>query len=284
MIRFIQQVTVLLVLLTTTLLTAQNFQGKVYYQQKIKTNKEAKKRMDSLKMKMAPERRAMMDKIMKKFTNKSYILSFNKTASIFKEEEKLNQPNDGISFKMPNSGTLYKDLSNKQYIRQKESFGKVFLIKDSLKKIDWKLEKESKKIGNYLAFKATAMVEKQKRFSRRGKPEKEIKKDSIKDKKPEFEKLTVWYTPEIPVSNGPELYQGLPGLILEINRGRKQLIATKIVLNPKEKVEIKAPKKGKVITQKEYDKIMKKKMEEMRDMYRSNRKNGTGRRHMIFGN
>ena len=35
----------------------------------------------------------------------------------------------------------------------------------------------------------------------------------------------------------------------------------------KEKVEIKAPSKGKEVTQKEYDEIVKNKMEEMREMY-----------------
>jgi GLPGLI family protein len=27
---------------------------------------------------------------------------------------------------------------------------------------------------------------------------------------------TAWYTPQIPVSNGPRNYHGLPGLIMEV--------------------------------------------------------------------
>jgi GLPGLI family protein len=281
MIRFIQQVTILIVLFSTTFLYAQNFQGKVYYQSKMKMREGAKERMDSLKM--PEERKKMMLSMIKKMMNKSYILDFNKTESTFKEEEKLDQPSaNGMSFRVPNDGVLYKNIAKKYYAKKKESFGKIFLIKDSLKKINWNLEKESKQIGNYLAFKASAMVEKKKSFRRRRSKKEDTKKDTTATKTPEMEKLTVWYTPEIPVSNGPELYQGLPGLILEVNIGRRQLIATKIVLNPKEKVAIAEPKKGKLVSQKEYDKIMKKKFEEMREMYRSNRKKDGGR-HMRFG-
>ncbi|HFS66782.1 MAG TPA: GLPGLI family protein [Flavobacteriia bacterium] len=281
MIRFIQQITVLLVLLTTTFLSAQDFQGRVYYQSKTKMDESAKKRMDTLKI--PDDRKKMIQDMMKKMLNKSYILDFNKTASIFKEEEKLEQPTSGMSFRMPNDGVLYKDLTQKTYTKKKESFGKIFLIKDSLTKIDWKTEKESKQIGNYLAFKATAMVEEPKgfRFGRfRGK--KEDKKETAESKTSKLVKLTVWYTPEIPVSNGPELYQGLPGLILEANIGRRQLIATKIVLNPKEKATITEPSKGKVVSQKEYDKIIAKKIEEMREMRRNRRKGDQGRRHGRF--
>jgi GLPGLI family protein len=47
--------------------------------------------------------------------------------------------------------------------------------------------------------------------------------------------ITAWYTPEIPVNQGPENYWGLPGLILEINDGKTVILCSKIVLNPKEK-------------------------------------------------
>jgi GLPGLI family protein len=37
--------------------------------------------------------------------------------------------------------------------------------------------------------------------------------------------ITAWYTPEIPVSQGPEGYWGLPGLILEVNDGKTTICA-----------------------------------------------------------
>ena len=84
---------------------------------------------------------------------------------------------------------------------------------------------------------------------------------------PEDKTITAWYAPEIPVSQGPENYWGLPGLILEVADGKTVLLCSKIVLNPKEKKEIKAPNKGEKVTQAEYADIMMKKMQEMQEMY-----------------
>ena len=83
---------------------------------------------------------------------------------------------------------------------------------------------------------------------------------------PKENTITAWYCPEIPVNQGPENYWGLPGLILEVNDGKTVILCSKLVLNSKEKVEIKPASKGKVVTQKEYDETVKKKMEEMREM------------------
>ena len=107
------------------------------------------------------------------------------------------------------------------------------------------------------------------------------KKDEVKktsgDTKTNFEDnfeipkeivVTAWYSPEIPVNQGPENYWGLPGLILEVNDGKTTILCSKIVLNAKDKVEIKPSKKGKVISQKDYDTTVIKKMEEFREMNR----------------
>ena len=86
--------------------------------------------------------------------------------------------------------------------------------------------------------------------------------------------VTAWYTPEVPVNQGPEGYWGLPGLILEVNDGKTVILCSKIVLNPKEKAVIKPSTKGKVVTQKEFDEIVVKKMEEFREMNRGRGGNG----------
>ena len=61
--------------------------------------------------------------------------------------------------------------------------------------------------------------------------------------------ITAWYTLAIPVSNGPGNFHGLPGLILAVNDGTETIVCSKIVLNPKNKIDFSEPKKGKIVTQ-----------------------------------
>ena len=46
---------------------------------------------------------------------------------------------------------------------------------------------------------------------------------------------TAWYTMQIPISNGPLDFGGLPGIILEINDGELTLVCTRVTLNPKKR-------------------------------------------------
>lgn len=190
---------------------------------------------------------------------------------------------------MGGGGTFYKDVKAKTYTVDKEFMGKEFLVIDSLPKLNWKMESETKQIGGYTCYKATAVKEASKTDFRNLRPKnKEEKKDDSGKASGEtktnfadnFEMpkeiiITAWYSPEIPVNQGPENYWGLPGLILEVNDGRTTILCSKIVLNAKDKIEIKPSKKGKVISQKDYDETVIKKMEELREMNRG-REGGPG--------
>ena len=271
-------------------LKAQDFQGMAVYESKTSTA-DFMKGMGGNRD-ITPEMQKNIEERMKKMFEKTFILNFDKSASIYKEEEVLDAPGQQGGGRMMSSmigggGTQYKNVKTKQVIVDREFFGKEFLIKDSLPKLDWKLEGESKMIGQYNCFKATAVRPVSdsdfRNFRFRGgkddekkeKGEAEVKKDSTSSKTnlmdqwemPKEIVITAWYSPEIPVNQGPENYWGLPGLILEVNDGKTSILCSKIVMNTKEKVEIKAPSKGKEVTQKEYDEIVKNKMEEMREMY-----------------
>jgi GLPGLI family protein len=151
------------------------------------------------------------------------------------------------------------------------------------------LGSETKQIGNYTAFKATATKKvdeldwtNMRRRNRNNEEKKEeAKLDSTKTVKvteeieiPKEIAVTAWYTPQIPINQGPGEFWGLPGLILEVQSGRTTILCTKIVMNPEGKKEIKAPSKGKEVTQKEYNATIKKKMEEMREMYGGRNRGG----------
>lgn len=229
---------------------------------------------------------------MRKMLEKTFILNFDQAASIYKEEEKLESPGlqGGRMGMVMNSfmgggGTFYKNVKTKSYTVDKEFMGKEFLVTDSLPKLNWKMEAETKQIGGYTCYKATTIKEASKTDFRNlrpknkdGKKPEEKKEEASKTsvavrtnfednfEMPKEVTITAWYSPEIPVNQGPENYWGLPGLILEINDGRTTILCLKIVLNAKDKVDIKAPKNGKVISQKNYDETVIKKMEELREM------------------
>ncbi len=265
----------------------KDFQGMAVYESKTSTS-DFKKRFEGNKD-ITPEMQKMIEERMKKMFEKTFILNFDKSASIYKEEEKLDPTatqNGGGMRMMMNSmsgggGTFYKNVKEKTYTVDKEFMGKEFLVKDSLTKLKWKLEQETRVIGGYTCYKATAVKEASKSDFRNFRPKNDddkkanVAKGDDKDKKTNFLEgldmpkeitITAWYTPEIPVNQGPESYWGLPGLILEINDGKTTVLCSKIVMNSKEKAVIKAPTNGKVISQKEYDETVIKKMKEMQEM------------------
>ena len=149
-----------------------------------------------------------------------------------------------------------------------------------MQQLDWKLGSETKQIGQYLCMKATAIKivdEFDWRSMRRKNPKKEkttktddAKSSAVSDEieVPKTIEVTAWYTPQIPVSQGPGEFWGLPGLILEVNADRTTILCNKITINPQQKIEIQAPEKGKVISRADYNATVKQKMKEMREMYR----------------
>ncbi len=260
----------------------KDFQGMAVYESKTSTS-DLKSRFEGNK-EIAPEMQKMIEERMKKMFEKTFFLNFDKSASIYKEEVKLEAPGQGqggfrmMSSMMGGGGTYYKNVKEKTYTVDKEFMGKAFLVKDSLAHYKWQITGETREIGGYNCFKATAVIAASKTDFRNFRPKKEAENKEDKAKEggktnfmdqielPKEITITAWYAPEIPVSQGPEGYWGLPGLILEVNDGKTTILCSKIVLNPKEKAVIKAPNNGKEISQKEYDETVIKKMEELQEM------------------
>lgn len=270
--RLIKIVTVFVLLITTNVI-AQDFQGIATY----KSQRKIDIKLDSTQVNS--EMHQQMMAMMKKQFEKTHILTFNKEESMFKEDEQLEAPQRHgmvmVMVETGGSGVMYKNTKEKRYTNQNESFSKLFLIQDELEEINWALGSETKNIGEYTCYKATFKREvevRQSGISVNG------DKDLEEDSKPEMKEITItaWYTPQIPVNTGPSEYHGLPGLILEVNDGTTIMMCSKVVLNPEKTIEIKEPTKGKKITQKQYDVMMEKKMKEMNERMRNNRDRGDG--------
>jgi GLPGLI family protein len=267
-----------LTFLLSSIVYGQNIQGIATY----KTQRKMAVELDSSQVNDAMREQIMA--MIKKQFEREYTLEFTKEESIYIQEEKLDAPrsnvrSNGMMVVVAGSGDsdiLYKNLKENRFVNQNEMFSKQFLIKDAITSREWKLEKETKNIGQYSCFKATYTYEREKmRMRTRG---TDVDTDSSNEDEVEMETITVtaWYTPQIPVKNGPGNYDGLPGMILEISDGELSILCSKVVLNPTNGLDIKEPKNGKVVTQADYDKIMEKKMEEMEEQYESDGRRNDG--------
>jgi GLPGLI family protein len=268
----------LLAFITVTTFSQKNFQGKATYM--------SKTTMDMSRFgKMSEQEKKQRLARFKSFLEKTYTLTFNKSASSFKEDVKLDAPGaSGPSWGKSNGqGSIYKNTKDKKMIEDVEQFSKRFLVTEDMEPSQWEMGTETKKIGQYTCYKATLVKEDKNIdwgsiFSRNNK-----KKDSTntKENKPDKKMLTVtaWYTPQIPVSTGPDTYYGLPGLILELNAGRTVMLCTEVAISTKEALEIEAPRKGEEVSRDEYNKIVKVKTEELKARFQGRGGRGGGRRN-----
>jgi GLPGLI family protein len=239
----------------------QDFQGKAYYFSKSSLE------LGSWGARMSEAQKKQIKARLKNRLEKTYILSFNSTESLFVEEEKVDAISGATDSWGSNfaRGKQYKNISDNKLVQAQEFYGKRFLVKDQLLAIDWELGSESKEVGGYTCFKATAVVPKEAlewfNFSWSDLPNPDD--DSEKDIK--LSQVEAWYTMQIPVQHGPAEFWGLPGLILEVSAENTTLLCSEIISNPKEKQKIIPPKKGTVITINDYRKTVMGKMLEMRN-------------------
>ena len=125
---------------------------------------------------------------------------FQQDSIQLKDFERQIQTTGAMNVKTTVGGKkLYTDVIHKTYpdylVLQDTSFGgKYFLVTDN-RKMDWKVEPEKQKIGNYETQKATTY------FGGR--------------------KWTAWFTNDITIQDGPYKFHGLPGLIVKIEDANK---------------------------------------------------------------
>ena len=251
---------------------AQQFEGIATY----KTDRKVDLKMEG---DMDDATQASIQAQLKKQFQREYTLTFKGAESLYEEVESLEKPSPkaaagGIQIMVSGGAdVLYRNLKNNRFRTQTEIMSKPFLIKDTLQKSDWVLGKETKNIGNYTCFKATFTEEVSEQFM-------SSENDSIAQEK-KIRTTTAWYTLDIPLGHGPSEFWGLPGLILEINDGDLTILCSKIVLNPNKPVEIDLPTTGKEVTQKEYETIQQKKMDEMMERFKGDGRRGDGQQVQI---
>lgn len=240
----------------------QDFQGKAYYFSK------STMELGAWGARMSEAQKKQIKNRLKNRLEKTYILSFNSSESLFIEEEKVDAMSGATDSWGSNfsRGDQYKNIEANRLVQEQEFYGKRFLVKDELQEIDWIMGTETKQIGAYTCFKATAILPSTE-LSWFSFSWNDLSRTTSSTQEPEVKltQIEAWYTLQIPVKHGPAEFWGLPGLILEVSAGNTTILCSQVVINPNEKTTILAPDKGKEINKVDYRATMIGKMEEMRN-------------------
>lgn len=194
----------------------------------------------------------------------SMVLYFNETESLMEvvpvdegEEATASNPRAAGMLARLKMGSLQRNDHETllgAYVNQDDGtitesmdfMGRTFIIRGDQPAYAWKLSEDQSEFLGYMVQKATA----------------------------ELDSSTVeaWFTPEIPVSAGPGLFGGLPGMILvvvSVDDGRLAYSATEVHLDGLEEGAIIAPDEGRKVSREEYERIVEEKLEEIEALKRS---------------
>lgn len=116
---------------------------------------------------------------------------------------------------------VYSDFAKGTTTVQKDFYEQRFLIKDSLRKITWKLTDETRDVAGYKCRRANGLV-----------------LDSVY--------VVAFYAEDIHVSGGPESFNGLPGMILQVVLPHENVswLATQVNLAPVDDKKLVPPTDG----------------------------------------
>jgi len=184
----------------------------------------------------------MFAELEKTAENQTYLLEFSSAVSKFhkkellstgqlsSEKERLLQKAASILY--GTNDTYFYDKTNSKFVI-KDVDGNLFFLNE---KLDWNITSETKKIGDYQCYKATA---------------KKVGMDKFG--KENSTPVVAWFAPALPYAFGPIDFNGLPGLIIELQFYKSVYLATKIEVNVNSNKNIKLPV-GKMTDYKEYQK------------------------------
>jgi len=196
--------------------------GKIYFERKtnVKMNAKYEWGEDNGDNPVMAE---MLEK-MPKYMTSYFTLSFNENKSmyVFDKDEETKMPMFG---RPARENLVITDFNQKTVTAQKEIYETNFIVKDSFRQLQWKIEDEIRPIAGYACRKAVTTI-----------------CDSVV--------VVAFYTDQIMVSGGPESFNGLPGMILglAVPRLYTTWFATKVELEPFDEKQVKEMKKGKNVS------------------------------------
>lgn len=239
---------------------AQQKEGKVIYQR-------------TMQMQIQINDNDHLQQMMPKSRTDKFELSFGNNQSVWKhidEDENTDEMNtNGMQIRMMAPGQndiIFYDFGAAKKTEQRDMMDKKFIIRDSIRKLNWKLTGETQTILGHVCQQAIAQ--------RTGK-RTQMNMDNGKMERKEINdttKMVAWFTNDIPVPAGPEVQGQLPGLILALDMNNGRMVYKALEIQTKIDIAtIKEPTKGKKVTPDEFTKEREKMMAEMQ---KNNQGNG----------
>lgn len=163
----------------------------------------------------------LMKKMMPQFKTTYFNLEFNGNKTLFKPG-KENTENNKLWQQPAEDNIVFTNLADSLNIIQKNVYEQTFLLRDSTRKIRWKITDETRNIAGFNCRRANALV-----------------MDSIY--------VVAYYTDEITTTGGPESFNGLPGMILGLALPHEHItwFATKVYTDNINDAQLLPPAKGK---------------------------------------
>jgi GLPGLI family protein len=162
-------------------------------------------------------------------------LAFGNNKTLFTPIVPDVPPNNSFNTPMSDQiNTVYTDLNTQTSVVQKTISDAIFLVKDSVRKMVWKITNDTREIAGYPCRRANGLV-----------------LDSIY--------VVAFYTDKIAVSGGPESFSGLPGMILLLQMPNEHITwtATKVTGTEIPPATLVPPKKGNAVNNKQLYETLK---------------------------
>ena len=189
-----------------------------------------------------PQAMALINKLKKALQKTHYVLKIENGESLFAKDETLSRSEDVLFENLADISAglhlaTYTNRENNEQVIRKRGLGKIYLVTTDLTDFNWNLLPDEKTIKGLPARKAEG---------------------SFTNDEGEEVGVTAWYSTVIPFQSGPDIFQGLPGFILEVEFRERRISLDKLELDPKENFRIARPEKGEHATEEEINKKNKK--------------------------
>jgi len=204
-------------MLTASAQTQFITKGRIEYERKMNQHKPMEEEADNVWYKE-------MLKVYPKFVNDIYELRFDNKRSMYKLVKENNDNKYIRGIKPTESDGVVQDLEAKTVSTQRDVFENTYVIKDSLRNLEWRITDETREIAGFECRKAVTKI-----------------CDSVY--------VVAFYTDQIAVSSGPESFGGLPGMILglAVPRLYTTWFATKVELTEPTTAQLNPTQKGKKV-------------------------------------